>query len=102
MSSDTGKMAPILRQVTARRFLFHHDSVNINFRKHGCGVIRHCHVCPVARRNGGKGDDIEHFFVVFLVMIPNYLPILHCEVVLVMLVIGMASDCIKYFVLFPM
>ena len=58
-------------------------------------------MCPVARGNDGKCDDVKEFFVVFLVVIPNNLPIMHCEVVLVMFVIRMASDCIEQLVATP-
>ena len=56
---------------------------------------------PIARGNDGKGNDIENFFVVFLVVIPDDLPILHCEVVLIVLVIRMAADCVEQLVTTP-
>lgn len=95
MSSNAGKMTPVLWKISARGLLFHQYSVHINFGQHGRRVVRHCQVSPVARGNDGKGDHVEHFFVVFLVVIPDYLPIQHSEVILVVFVIRMASDRVK-------
>ena len=101
MSSNPRKMPPVLREVSAGRLLFDKSSIHINFSQHGGRVIRHSHMSPVARGNDGKGNDVENFFVVFLVVIPDNLPILHCEVVLVVLVIRMASNCVEQFVATP-
>ena len=56
---------------------------------------------PVPRGNDGKCDDVEDFFVVFLVVIPDNLPILYCQVVLVVFVIRMAPNCVEKLVATP-
>lgn len=95
MSSNAGKMTPVLWKIPAGGLSFHQYSVYVNFGQHGGRVVRHGQVSPVARGNDGKGDDVEHLFVVFLVVIPDNLPILHSEIVLVVFVIRMTSDCVK-------
>ena len=56
---------------------------------------------PVPGGNDGKCDDVEDFFVVFLVVIPDNLPILYCQVVLVVFVIRMAPNCVVKLVATP-
>ena len=101
MSSNASKMTPVLGKVSTRWLCLHKNSIHVNFGQHGLWIVRNGYVRPVMRRNAGKGDDIENFLVIFLVVIPDNLPILHCEVVLIVFVVWMATDCVEYLVTTP-
>ena len=101
MSSNASKMTPVLGKISTCWLRLHKNSIHVNYGQHGLRIIRDGYVRPVMRRNAGKGDDIENFLVIFLVVIPDNLPILHCEVVLIVFVIWMATDCVEYLVTTP-
>ena len=58
-------------------------------------------MAPATSGNDGECNDVENFLVVFLVVIPHDFSILHCEVVLVVFVIRMATDCVEYLMTTP-